>query len=611
MTRVPTYLKLGTERKPQPAAVPPEAAAPQPSPDPWAAMQAVTWAHADELLATDSSLVRANTPDGEVVAHRIVEAGSYPELVQKNLDLVMEAAQKAGINAAVLDTTGPGRYAVAVRADDHKSLLAALAEAWADQPVYLRPVLAGRLSDAIVAEAARRESPDELPTSTTPIKTLTPTKAARKKLKPAGVLAGAVQPEGWLDALEAPILQVYRYWVGEQGRTVIGTTAACEVEFWFEVPNTSEPEPEPDRVLVPTRSNRRVAELGSWTLDPAGRTIADRTYPTFAGTGLPLDVDVPFPIDLVYTWVDGSDPEHRARRAEYLPQADQAAMHGSATADARWRDRDELKYALRSVEAFAPWINRIWIVTEDQVPAWLDTSNPRVSLVSSRDIFVDKQLLPTFNSHAVEAQLHHIDGLAEHYLYSNDDYFFGRPVRPEQFFAGNGLARVFRSTSKIDLGPIRPEDRPIITAHKNHRAIFERDFGVTITYRLKHAVAAQRRSVMYEIEERYPEEFRRTVAARFRSRGDLSFASTFGPYYLMLTARGFASPLTYGYAESALSTLEANLTGWLAHRDRDALCINDAGLATEEVPPAEQHRLISEFLAEYLPWRSPYEVPPA
>lgn len=551
-------------------------------------MQAASRQLSQDLLAADDSLVPVESAEGPVVARRTGHVSSYPELMRQNLDLVIEAAEAAGVVAAVLDTSGAGRYVVVVRASERAALLTELAERWGGEAVYVRPAPTARVPAALAELVARESEP-----------------VAGKVAKLGPVLAGAVQPADWPEALESPVLQIYRCWTGPAGRTVISTAAACEVEFWFEVPTS--PGGDPGPVIVPTRSNRRISELHRWTVEPAARSIGDVTYPALAGCDRPLDMDVQFPIDLVYTWVDGADPEHRARRDRYLALENRQGVHESAIAEARWRDRDELRYALRSVEQNAGWIRTIWIVTEDQVPSWLDTSNPRVKVVSSRDIFVNQGLLPTFNSHAVEAQLHHIDGLAEHYLYSNDDYFFGRPVRAEQFFAANGLARIFRATSKIDVGPPRPEDRPIIAAHKNHRAIFERDFGVTITYRLKHAVAAQRRSVMYEIEERYPDEFARTVGARFRSPGDLSFASTFGPYYLMLTGRGFSSALTYGYAESALARLEQTLTTWLAKRDVDVFCINDTGLATEQIPAVEQHRVISEFLAEYFPWPSSFE----
>ena len=100
---------------------------------------------------------------------------------------------------------------------------------------------------------------------------------------------------------------------------------------------------------------------------------------------------------------------------------------------------------------YASWVRTIYLVTDGQVPHWLDTGHPRIRLVDHRQIFRDQSALPVFNSHAIESQLHHIDGLAEHYLYLNDDMFFGRPVEPELFFHGNGIAKFFVSKTPIDL----------------------------------------------------------------------------------------------------------------------------------------------------------------
>ena len=70
--------------------------------------------------------------------------------------------------------------------------------------------------------------------------------------------------------------------------------------------------------------------------------------------------------------------------------------------------------------------------------------HPKVTIVRSEEFFADTSVLPTHNSHAVEAQLHRIEGLAEHFLYSNDDMFFGRPVAPELFFSPAGISPLRR-----------------------------------------------------------------------------------------------------------------------------------------------------------------------
>ena len=108
--------------------------------------------------------------------------------------------------------------------------------------------------------------------------------------------------------------------------------------------------------------------------------------------------------------------------------ADESAFTERAHDAARFADHDELRFSLRSLEQFAPWINHVWIVTADQRPRWLTPDHPWVSVVSHRDIFPDPDALPTFNSHAIEACLHRIPGLAEHFLYLNDDMLLGRPV---------------------------------------------------------------------------------------------------------------------------------------------------------------------------------------
>ncbi len=85
-------------------------------------------------------------------------------------------------------------------------------------------------------------------------------------------------------------------------------------------------------------------------------------------------------------WVDGGDPAWQAKKRAVTGEM----AEGSETdGKARYVDNDELRYSLRSVEKYAPWIRRIFIVTDGQTPAWLDTSNPRVCVVDHREILKD------------------------------------------------------------------------------------------------------------------------------------------------------------------------------------------------------------------------------
>ena len=53
----------------------------------------------------------------------------------------------------------------------------------------------------------------------------------------------------------------------------------------------------------------------------------------------------------------------------------------------RFHDNSELQYSLRSIQRFAPWVRKVHIVTNGQIPSWLNLDNPRVSVVSHADIF--------------------------------------------------------------------------------------------------------------------------------------------------------------------------------------------------------------------------------
>ena len=111
----------------------------------------------------------------------------------------------------------------------------------------------------------------------------------------------------------------------------------------------------------------------------------------------------------------------------------------------RFHDNEELRFSIRSVLKFAPWVRRIFIVTNGQIPNWLDLSNPRVTIVPHYQIFRNLSHLPTFSSPAIESHLHRIPGLSKKFLYMNDDVMFGKPVFPEDFYSITKGQKVYLS----------------------------------------------------------------------------------------------------------------------------------------------------------------------
>lgn len=139
-------------------------------------------------------------------------------------------------------------------------------------------------------------------------------------------------------------------------------------------------------------------------------------------------------IDFVVMWVDMNDPVWQADFSKY---SGRARTDNNSVSDARFRDYGFLKYWFRGVEKFAPWVRRVHFVTCGQKPDWLDESNPKLRLVDHKD-FIPEEFLPCFNSGVLESWLHRIPGLAEHFVFFNDDFYLTGDTPPERFFR-NGL----------------------------------------------------------------------------------------------------------------------------------------------------------------------------
>lgn len=137
--------------------------------------------------------------------------------------------------------------------------------------------------------------------------------------------------------------------------------------------------------------------------------------------------DEDYPIDFVVLWVDGSDPEWLAKKKQYNPEID------IADNAARYRDWGTFKYWFRGVEKNAPWVNHIFLVTDNQKPEWLNENHPKLTIVDHKD-FLKKENLPTYNTSAIEINLHRIKDLSEHFVYFNDDVFLINKVKRTDFF---------------------------------------------------------------------------------------------------------------------------------------------------------------------------------
>lgn len=135
-------------------------------------------------------------------------------------------------------------------------------------------------------------------------------------------------------------------------------------------------------------------------------------------------------IDFIITWVDGNDEAWLEKKNQFSPN-----RKDGLNTNARYRDWNFLRYWFRSVEKNAPWVRKIFFVTEGHLPDWLDTSCDKLVLVKHSD-YIDEKYLPTFNSNVIELNFHRIQGLSDLFVNFNDDMFLNQSVSPTDFFDG-------------------------------------------------------------------------------------------------------------------------------------------------------------------------------
>lgn len=136
-----------------------------------------------------------------------------------------------------------------------------------------------------------------------------------------------------------------------------------------------------------------------------------------------------FDIDFIIPWVDGSDPEWIKEFNKYAPENSRL----SDSRAIRFRDTGLLKYWFRAVEKFAPWVHTVHFVTNGQLPEWINSEYPKLHFVKHSD-YIPQEYLPVFSSHPIELMMHKIPGLAEHFVYFNDDLFLTAPIKKEYYF---------------------------------------------------------------------------------------------------------------------------------------------------------------------------------
>ena len=223
-------------------------------------------------------------------------------------------------------------------------------------------------------------------------------------------------------------------------------------------------------------------------------------------------------IDVVIAWVDGRDRKHRAKRKRYLADPGCDAPERGADWGRRFSDNDEIRLCLRSIHNYAPWVRTIWLVTDNQVPGTIDrqlAEQYKIRIVDHREIFRGyEQLLPTFNSLAIETMLWRIEGLADRFPYFNDDMMFVGPVEPTDFFSREGNVRLRGRWSNWTERPDKGD-----SFHGSNKLLGTEMLGYTPEHFFSsgHVIYPMLRQAMEELFDEFKPAFLGNAAYRFRS----------------------------------------------------------------------------------------------
>lgn len=307
-----------------------------------------------------------------------------------------------------------------------------------------------------------------------------------------------------------------------------------------------------------------------------------------------------FDIDLVYLWVDGNDPKWIAKHNALTGNKD-----NDGNCKGRFYDNDELKFSLRSVEKYAPWIRRIFIVTDDQVPEWLDTSNSKIQIIDHKQI-IPEEGLPCFNSRIIEHCLYKIPGLADRFIYANDDMLFNREVTPSTFFTEDGFPIIRLGKSAFPEFSFWFNEkilrRPLSTykmAIRNALRLVRRKYGSFRYRKGHHNIDAYLKEDYRKVAETFKDEISPTIKNHLRDGSDIQR----GIYSFVPLIEKRAHPEYVDKKTSFMLRIHHHkLYDQLEKYNPIFFCVNDSQYASDE-----DRILARSFLEKRFPDKSQFE----
>ncbi|KZT11759.1 uncharacterized protein LAESUDRAFT_754314 [Laetiporus sulphureus 93-53] len=280
------------------------------------------------------------------------------------------------------------------------------------------------------------------------------------------------------------------------------------------------------------------------SLQPA-HALPDSCRDEYFASGAPCYAPETPKFDFLWTWVNGSDPLlHQAKKhAEAQFSSDDPFRPSDTGREERlYRDHDELRHSLRSVLTyFRPYVRKVILLTSDfslpaialppswrlgQIPQWLDLTKEMrtgwrdgdvtLQIAHHAEIFEDYQGT-NFNSLAIETQLGHVAGVADYFIYMNDDNYLATDVTPATFFTS-----AYGIVLHLDTGLRIPPTRPTEETEGEWRGMGETNymlsqrFGARHRPYVMHQAKIVSRALLLEANAIWTSAFARSASHLFR-----------------------------------------------------------------------------------------------
>ncbi|MBQ6196104.1 MAG: stealth family protein [Lachnospiraceae bacterium] len=335
-----------------------------------------------------------------------------------------------------------------------------------------------------------------------------------------------------------------------------------------------------------------------------------------------------YPVDIVLPWVDGSDPVWRKKMAKYRGDNSEGGE-----SEERFRDFGLLRFVFRGIAEFAPWVRKVFFITDGQKPDWLNTEYEKLVWIKHED-YIPSDYLPTFSANPIELNLHRINELSEHFLYFNDDFYLLRRVEVSHFFR-NGLPVESPLTAVVapktydGFAHIALNNTMLINSSFSARKVMKQAPDKWLSLRKCGAKTAARNFFSYclgrfpgftnphlpspflkesfrQVWEKYEPYLINTCSNRFRSYSDVS---QYLVYEWQLATGCFEPEKSKKIGKYFCCRMDdPGLLQTIRRQEEPVICINDAGekLSPEEWSALKQ--IIQDAFMSILPEKSQFEL---